>query len=330
MQLTFLGTGSGAPTRTRNVSGLALNLPERGELYLFDCGEGTQHQVLRAAQVRLSQLTRVFVSHMHGDHVFGLVGMLASRALAQGGIAPVALYGPAALEPYVRGCQQTTGTQFGYPVSFHTVAPGTVFEDGQIAVECAPVRHRYEAYAYAVREKPQAGRFDIAAARALGIPEGPVYGRLKAGETVTLADGRVIAGASLVGLPRPGRHVVYSGDTAFCPEMITLAEGADLLVHEATFADSERALAGRAAHSTASDAARVADAAGVDRLFLTHISARYDADGGAGLDVLVAEARAVFARTDLAHDFLRVEVPRRGYDAGEANEATAPITVPTK
>ncbi|MBC8142285.1 MAG: ribonuclease Z [Armatimonadetes bacterium] len=315
MQLTFLGTGGGAPTRSRNVAAIALTLPERGELYLLDCGEGTQQQCLRAPSVRLSQLSRVFITHLHGDHVFGLVGLLASRALAQGGTSPVALYGPAALEPYVRGILQSTGTYFGYPVTYHTVRPGVVFEDAQIVVECASVRHRCDAYAYAVQEKPQAGRFDVDAAKALNIPSGPVYGRLKRGETVTLGDGRVIDGRSLVGADRPGRRIVYSGDTAYCAEMVTLARDADLLVHESTFAESERDLAGRAHHSTASDAANVAKEAGVRQLVLTHVSPRYDADGGVGLDTLLSEARTVFADTEVAYDFLRIEVPRR--EAGE-------------
>lgn len=316
MQITFLGTGSGAPTRARNVSGVSLFLPERGELYLFDCGEGTQHQCLRASQVRLSQLSRVFITHLHGDHVFGLIGLLASRALAQGGTSPVALYGPPALETYVRGCLGTTGTHFSFPVTFHNVRPGIVYEDAQVVVECCAVRHRCEAFAYAVQEKAQSGRFDAEQAKALGIPAGPIYGRLKAGDTVTLPDGRTIDGSTLVGPPRPGRRVVYSGDTAYCEETVTLAAGADLLIHEATFAESERALADRASHSTATDAARVADAAQVRHLILTHISPRYDAEHGSGLETLLCEARTVFPATEAAHDFMRVEVPRRDHHDG--------------
>jgi ribonuclease Z len=310
MQITFLGTGSGAPTRARNVAALAVQLPERGDLYLLDCGEGTQHQVLRAPQVRLSQLTRVFVTHLHGDHVFGLVGLLASRSLAQGGTTPVTLYGPAALEEYVRGVMRTTGTGFGYPVQFVTVRPGVVCDDGSVQVRAVPVRHRCEAYAYAVEEKTQPGRFDVDAARALGIPEGPVYGKLKAGQSVTLDDGRVIDGRALVGPPRPGRRLVYSGDTTFAPALVELASGADLLIHEATYAESERPLADRAAHSTAAQAAEVARRAGVRRLVLTHFSPRYESEGN-GLSELIEEARAVFPETEAAHDFLRLEVPRR-------------------
>jgi ribonuclease Z len=310
MQITFLGTGSGAPTRGRNVAAIAVQLPERGDLYLLDCGEGTQHQVLRTPQVRLSQLTRVFITHLHGDHVFGLVGLLASRALAQGGTSPVTLYGPAALEPYVRGVMQTTGTGFSYPVQFVAVRPGLVCDDGSVQVRAAPVRHRCEAYAYAIEEKTQPGRFDVEAARGLGIPEGPVYGQLKAGKTVTLTDGRVIDGATLVGPPRPGRRLVYSGDTTFAPALVELADGADLLIHEATYSEADRPLADRAAHATAAQAAEVARRAGVGRLVLTHFSPRYEAEGG-GLAALVDEARAVFPEVEPAHDFLRLEVPRR-------------------
>jgi len=318
MNVTFLGTASGAPTRTRNVSATALQLPERGELWLFDCGEGTQHQVLRAPQIRLSQLTRVFITHMHGDHVFGLLGLLASRSLAQGGVSPVAVYGPPALDDYIGGALAATGTRFAYPVTVHAVPSGggTVFEDDGFTVSCAPVRHRCEAYAFAVEEKPQAGRFDVQAARALGIPEGPLFGRLKAGERITLEDGRIVDGGELVGPPRPGRKIVFSGDTVYAPELVRLAADADLLIHESTYREDDHALAARAAHSTNVSAATVAvRAGGVRHLVLTHFSPRYEAEGAGQMDALLAEARAVFPSTDLAHDFARIEVPRR--DQGE-------------
>jgi len=189
-------------------------------------------------------------------------------------------------------------------------APTLVCDDGSVQVRAVPVRHRCEAYAYAVEEKTQQGRFDIEAAKALGIPEGPVYGRLKGGATVTLDDGRVIDGRTLVGPPRPGRRLVYSGDTTFAPDLIRLAEGADLLIHEATYTEAERPLADRAAHSTAAQAAEVARRAGVRRLMLTHFSPRYESEGS-GLSELIEEARAIFPETEAAHDFLRVDVPRR-------------------
>ncbi|MBC8103240.1 MAG: ribonuclease Z [Cytophagales bacterium] len=312
MELTFLGTGSGTPSRGRNVSATVLHLTERGELWLIDCGEGTQHQTLRAPQVRLSQLTRIFFTHLHGDHLFGIMGLLASRALAQGGTSPVTLYGPAGLGEYIRGSLRASGMRFGFPVNIQAVGPGKpLYEDDDLFVTAAPVRHRIEAYAYAIEEKPRAGRFDAAAAEAMGVPPGPIYGRLKAGEVITLADGTIVDGAALTGPPRAGRKAVFSGDTLYSPELVALAEGADLLVHEATYAAEDKPLADRAAHSTTTGAARVAAEASVRQLCLTHFSARYESENGPGMNALLAEAQAIFPETCLAHDFLRVPVPRR-------------------
>jgi ribonuclease Z len=328
VELTFLGTGSGAPTRSRNVAGTALHLPQRGEWWLFDCGEGTQHQILRTPHVRLSQLTRIFLTHLHGDHLFGLPGLLASRALAQGGTGPVRIYGPEPLEGWLRTTLRASGMRFGFPVTIETVRPGLVCDDGGFSVTAAAVRHRVEAYAYAVQERLQPGRFDIEAARALGIPAGPLYGRLKAGETVVLSDGRAIEGRTLVGPERPGRRVVFSGDTGPAAELVVLARDADLLVHEATYAESERALADRAAHSTSVQAAQTAREAGVQALVLTHFSARYDGGGEARetVDTLLAEAQALFPATRLAHDLLRLPVARQESAASTAsNDDSSPL-----
>ncbi|MDX1934367.1 MAG: ribonuclease Z [Capsulimonadales bacterium] len=311
MEITFLGTGSGAPSRTRNVSGIALVLTERGELWLFDCGEGTQHQILRAPQVRLSQLTRLFITHLHGDHLFGVLGLLATRALAQGGTSPVTLYGPEGLGDYVRVSLRASGMRFGFPVEMKTVRPGIVFEDDEYLVRAAPVRHRIEAYAYAVVEKPRSGRFDVAAARARGVPDGPLFGRLKAGQTVTLPDGSVVSPDGLIGPARPGRKIVLSGDTMYCRELVEMAHRADILIHEATYAEADRALADRAAHSTAEGAASVAREAEVSALYLTHFSPRYESVEGLRLEDLLQEAQRVFPASHLAFDLLRVPIPRR-------------------
>ena len=312
VEITFLGTGSGAPSRARNVSATALHLPQRGEWWLIDCGEGTQHQILRASHIRLSQLTRIFLTHLHGDHLFGLPGLLASRALAQGGVGPVTIYGPEGVEAWLKATLRAAGMRFGFPVNVVAVKPGEVCTDGEFTVTAAPVRHRVEAYAYAIREAQQAGRFEVAAAAALGIPPGPLYGQLKAGKTVTLEDGRVIAGTSLVGPTRPGRCVVFSGDTGLAPELVALAQGADLLVHEATYSEQDRGLADRAAHATATLAAEAAREAGVHSLILTHFSARYEGgESAVNLESLLAEARALFPEVRLAYDQLRVSVPRR-------------------
>ena len=197
LQVTFLGTSSGVPTRARNVSAVALRLPQRAELWLFDCGEGTQHQFLRS-DLRVSQLRRIFITHMHGDHIFGLPGLLASLGMA-GSCQGIDLYGPDPLRDYLEGVLRTSSTRIGYPLASHRVreaaTAGTVLlDDDDLIVRCAPLTHRIHAYGYRVEQKPRPGRFDVHKARELGIPPGPVYAELKAGRSVTLEDGRIIHG----------------------------------------------------------------------------------------------------------------------------------------
>ena len=238
------------------------------------------------------------------------MGLLASRALAQGGASPVTVYGPAALEHWVRSSLKVGQMRFGFPVEIVPVVPGVLFEDDEIIASCAPVRHRMESYAYAITEKPRPGRFDAEAARALGVPFGPLFGQLKAGETITLPNGTVVSPEGLTGPPRPGRKVVVSGDTGYAPDLVAFAQNADALVHEATYANAEAVLADRAAHSTAGVAAQVAREANVRRLILTHFSARYDGESGPQIADLLADAREGFPETLAAHDFMRVAVPR--------------------
>jgi ribonuclease Z len=315
VQVTFLGTSSGVPTRARNVSAVALRLPQRAELWLFDCGEGTQHQFLRS-ELRVSQLRRIFITHMHGDHVFGLPGLLASLGLA-GSCGGIDLYGPDPLRDYLEGVMRTSSTRIGYPLRTHRVreaaASGRVLlDDDDITVRCAPLTHRVPAYAYRVEQKQRPGRFDVERARALGIPPGPIYAELKAGRSVTLDDGRVIRGDALCGPPRPGCSVVYCTDTVFSEAAVELARGADLLIHESTFSHGEAELAIARQHSTSTMAAQTALEAGVKRLALTHLSPRYVAGNPMTPDDLVAEARAIFPETIVARDFLTLEVGASG------------------
>ncbi len=315
VQVTFLGTSSGVPTRARNVSAVVLRLPQRAELWLFDCGEGTQHQFLRS-ELRVSQLRRIFITHMHGDHVFGLPGLLASLGLA-GTCSGIDLYGPDPLRDYLEGVMRTSSTRIGYPLRTHRVrepaASGRVLlDDDDLTVRCAPLTHRVPAYAYRVDQKPRPGRFDVERARALGIPPGPIYAELKSGHSVTLDDGRVIRGEALCGPPRPGRSVVYCTDTVFSEAAVELARGADLLIHESTFSHGEAELAIARQHSTSTMAAQTALEAGVKRLALTHLSPRYVAGNPMTPDDLVAEARAIFPETIVAKDFLRLEVGAAG------------------
>ena len=315
MQVTFLGTSSGVPTRARNVSAVALRLPQRAELWLFDCGEGTQHQFLRS-DLRVSQLSRIFVTHMHGDHVFGLPGLLASLGLA-GTCRGIDLYGPDPLRDYLEGVLRTSSTRIGYPLRSHRVKEAArtgavLLDDDDITVRCTPLTHRVPAYAYRVDQKPRAGRFDVDKARDLGITPGPIYAELKAGHTVTLDDGRIINGASLCGPERPGCSVVYCTDTVFCEAAVELAAGADLLIHESTFAHAEAEMAFQRQHSTSTMAAQTALAAGAKQLVLTHLSPRYMPGNPVTPDDLLEEARAIFSNTLIAKDFLTLEVAAGG------------------
>jgi ribonuclease Z len=311
VQVTFLGTSSGVPTRGRNVSAVALRLPQRAELWLFDCGEGTQHQFLRS-ELRVSQLRRIFVTHMHGDHVFGLPGLLASLGLA-GTCSGIDLYGPDPLRDYLEGVLRTSSTRIGYPLRSHRVKDAAssgalLLDDDDITVRCTKLIHRVPAYAYRVDQKPRAGRFDVEQARVLGIPPGPIYAELKAGREVVLDDGRIINGASLCGPERPGCSVVYCTDTVFSEAAVELAQGADLLIHESTFAHAEAEMAFARQHSTSTMAAQTAVAAGVKQLMLTHLSPRYVPGNPVTPDDLLNEARAIFPNTELAKDFLSVDV----------------------
>jgi len=315
LQVTFLGTSSGVPTRARNVSAVALRLPQRAEMWLFDCGEGTQHQFLRS-DLRLSQLRRIFITHMHGDHVFGLPGLLASLGLSGSSSAGIDLYGPDPLEGFLSGSLRGSSTRIGYPLQVHRSRPAAesgavLFEDEDLRVRCTPLIHRVPAYAYRVDQKPLAGRFDIAKAQELGIPPGPIYAQLKRGETVELDDGRSIDGRELCGPDRDGVSIVYCTDTVFSEAAVELARGADLLIHESTFAHEEADMAFQKQHSTSTMAAQTAAEAGVGQLVLTHLSPRYAPGNAVTADDLLAEAQAIFPNTVLAKDFMRLDVKAR-------------------
>ncbi len=309
MEITFLGTSSGVPTRIRNVSSVALRLPQRAEFWLFDCGEATQHQILRS-DVKISQISRIFVTHMHGDHIFGLMGLLASCGMA-GNADRIDIYGPPDLDDYLRASRRYSQTHFSYPVKVHTVQPGVVFEDDQFVVSCDLLKHRVPAYGYRVVERDRPGHFDVDRAMALGIPSGPVYGRLKRGETVELSDGRKICGAELCGPTQVGRKLAYCTDTVFCDSAVELAQDADVLIHEATFAHQDADLAYQRLHSTSTMAAQTALAAQAKQLIMTHFSPRYAPGNGLEIKDLLAEAQSIFPQTAIASDLWTYAIPRR-------------------
>nr|WP_204103329.1 ribonuclease Z [Spirulina major] len=308
VEITFLGTSSGVPTRSRNVSSIALRLPQRAEIWLFDCGEGTQHQFLRSA-LKSSQIRRIFVTHMHGDHTFGLMGLLATIGLAGTGHA-IDIYGPGGLEEYIRACCKYSYMDLSRRLRIHRVQPGLVYEDNEFSVSCILLKHRVPAYGYRVVEKDRPGRFKVEEAKALGIPFGPVYGELKRGKTIALDDGRTIRGIDLCEPPETGRKAVYCTDTVFCDAAVDLAQDADVLIHEATFAHQDAEMAFDRLHSTSTMAAQVALLAGVKQLIMTHFSPRYAPGNSLQVENLLEEAKAIFPNTCLAKDFFSYEIPR--------------------
>ncbi|PZO50254.1 MAG: ribonuclease Z [Phormidesmis priestleyi] len=316
MQITFLGTSSGVPTRSRNVSSVALRLPQRAEVWLFDCGESTQHQFLKS-EFKSSQIRRIFVTHMHGDHIFGLPGLLASCGMAGTGQQQIDLYGPPDLAKYLDACRRYSKTQSSYPIRVHITEPGKVYEDDDYLVICQRLKHRIPAHGYRIVEKDRTGHFDVKRAATLGIPPGPLYGNLKRGEVVTLTDGRKINGADLCGPTIIGRKLAYCTDTVFCESAIELAEGADVLIHEATFAHQDADLAYQRMHSTSTMAAQVALAAQVKQLIMTHFSPRYAPGNALQLSDLLSEAQAIFPNTIMAKDFLTYDIVRTDERAKE-------------
>jgi ribonuclease Z len=300
LSLTFLGTGAATPTVDRNVAGLAVH--REGETILFDCGEGSQRQMMRYG-VGFT-FAEIFFTHYHADHILGVTGLLRTLGLMDR-TAPVTLYGPRGAER-VLGAAIALGIERNkFPIEIREIRAGDRLARADYDIVVFETEHRADTVGYALAEHTRLGRFHPERARELGIPEGPLWGRLHKGETVTLDDGRVIRPEDLVGTPRHGRTVVYSGDTRPHFPLIEAARGADLLVHEATFGGDELERARETGHSTAAEAARVAAEAGVRRLVLTHISPRYGRDAAE----LLAEARAIFPETIIARDGLTVDVP---------------------
>jgi ribonuclease Z len=303
LTLRFLGTSASRPTVERNVTALAL--VREGETLLFDCGEGTQRQMMRYG-VSFA-LHDIFFTHLHADHLLGMIGLLRTMAL-QARVEPIRLWGPKGAARMLRRAAELGADRVGFPVEMLEVQPGVPIRRlGYTIIPFAVDHGPGAALGYAVAEEERRGRFNPELARAIGIPEGPLWGQLHRGLPVTLADGQVIDPTVVVGSMRPGRKVVVSGDTRPCDATAEIAQGADVLVHEATFAEEEAARARETGHSTAREAAEVARRAGVGRLILTHFSARYSRDASD----LLREARELFGHTTVAKDGMEVDVPYR-------------------
>ena len=299
LDLVFLGTSASMPTSQRAPA--AFLLRRGGERLLFDCAEGTQRQLQRST-VGLPDIEEVFLTHFHADHFLGLPGMLKTFALRGRDDVGLTVYGPEGLRDLFSRLKPFLG-RLPYRLTTVELSVGETLERGEYVLETFAVDHGVPALGYALVERDRPGRFDVAAADALGVPPGRERGILQGGEALTLDDGRVIPPDAVLGPARPGRKVVLTGDTAPCASVVQAAHQADLLVHEATFGGEEKARARETMHATAAEAAEVARLADVKLLALTHVSTRYFGSELAG------EAREVFADTVVPRDFDVVEVP---------------------
>ncbi len=294
---------------TRNVSSIAIQ--REGRLFLFDCGEGTQRQMMRFG-VGFA-VTDIFITHLHADHYLGLTGLLRTMSL-QGREEQLAVWGPLGSYDVLHTLVTLGGERLTFPAHIRELPAGESVAFDGYRIEAFKTEHKRESIGLALIEDERPGRFDVETARRRGVPEGPSFGQLHRGTAVELADGRTVRPEDVVGPGRPGRKVVYTGDTSPCPATIAIARGADLLVHEATFDEEERGRAADTAHSTARQAAEVAAEAGAQRLILTHLSARYSDQPHR----LLAEARRVFPESEIAKDGLSIEVGFQGPEVSES------------
>jgi ribonuclease Z len=300
LSVLLLGTSASRPTVERNVSSLAVH--REGETLMFDCGEGTQRQMMRyGVSFAFGDL---FFTHFHADHVIGVIGLMRTMAL-QGRTDPLRLWGPRGASRMLKRAEDFGMDRLTFPLEVTEVEPGQRIERAEYAIVPFAVDHRgARAVGYVLEERDRKGRFNPDLARELGIPEGPLWGQIHRGLAVTLDDGRTIEPSRFVGAPRPGRRVAITGDTRPCATTVDAARGADLLVHEATFGNEEAERAVETGHSTAREAACLARDAGVRSLVLTHFSARYSRDASD----LAREARECFENTVVGRDGLEIDV----------------------
>lgn len=303
MQLLFLGTGAGMPSKQRNTSALALKLlEERGSVWLFDCGEGAQHQILHTT-IKPRKIEKVFITHLHGDHIFGLPGLLGSRSF-QGGDEALEIYGPPGIKEFVETFLRISRTHLSYPIIFHEEMDGMIFEDEEIMVETALLDHVIPSYGFRITQKPLPPKLIIEKALALGVPKGPLLATLKEGQDVSLEDGKTVKSEDVTEPGERGFIVSILGDTRYCEAAVYLSRDADVLVHEATFDGNTQKLAREYGHSTIIEAAETALKAGAKTLIANHLSARFLPEDE---KQLLSQMRAVHSDSYIASDFAEFE-----------------------
>ncbi|MCW4052781.1 MAG: ribonuclease Z [Candidatus Bathyarchaeota archaeon] len=301
LEVVFLGTAGSIPTPTRSLPAVAI--VRLGELIIFDCGEGVQRQMVKAG-LGFNKKTKIFITHMHGDHMLGLPGLIQTMSLLHRD-KKLEVYGPCGTKDFLAAIEKALRSRPTFPLEIMEIKQkGLVCEEEDYGIYATQAKHVAPSFSYSLVEKHRPGKFYPEKARALGIPEGILWSRLQQGLIVKLQDGSVVKPAMVVGPPRPGRKIVYTGDTMFSNALVEFARDADLLIHDCTFDDdlSERAI--EDGHSTPSQAAKTAAKSNVNRLILTHVSARYKTTRK-----LLGQARKTIADVEVAEDFLKIQVP---------------------
>ena len=298
IRVIFLGTSASTPTKNRSLP--CIMLMREGEQLLFDCGEGSQRQMIKAG-IGLRKRLKIFITHMHADHVLGLAGILMTLSLT-GRQDPLEIFGPPGIEDLVHDLRKLFNFTPQFDLVINRVVPGTIYRGKGFRIEAFEVKHTVESYGYALIEDQRPGKFDPKKAEELGVPKGPLWKALQEGKTIVV-NGRKIKPEDVLGPPRRGLKIVYTGDTAPIQSVVEVSREADLLIHEATFDDSLEDLAKEELHSTASQAAKVALEARAKRLVLTHISPRYE-----DASILLQQAKRIFDNTILAEDFMEIKL----------------------
>ncbi|WP_284140329.1 ribonuclease Z [Virgibacillus sp. LDC-1] len=305
MKIIFLGTGAGIPSKERNVTSIALHMAqELNSTWLFDCGEGTQHQIL-CTSIKPGKINKVFITHLHGDHIFGLPGFLSSRSF-QGGKDELQLFGPPGIKQYIETSLQLSESHLTYPLTIVEIEEGKIYEDANVTVFAKKLEHGIPSYGFRIEEKDKLGELQVDKLMEIGIPPGPIYQKIKNNDVTIAPDGQELHRHQFLGPNKPGRVITILGDTRFNKAFQSFIRNSDLLVHEATFSEEQVLLAKNYYHSTTAQAAQTAKDAGVKKLILTHISSRFQKED---YPRLLDEAKAIFPNTELASDFLMLDIP---------------------